>query len=154
MAHQHTIIVAVNNAAASMEAVAVACTTARQRKSKIFAVHVIEVPRTLPLNAGLEAEARRGDQVLRKAEAAAGAAGHSVLGELLQARDAGQAIVDEARDRTADIVVLGVARQEVVGEFRLGPTAAYVLKHADCDVWLVRQGMTKPHSHDEEGESR
>lgn len=154
MAHSHTIVVAVNSAPASLEALALACTAAKQRKSKIYGVHVIEVARSLPLNAELEADARKAEQVLRKAEQAAAAMGSTITGELLQARDAGQAIVDEALDKEADVIVLGVPAGSKVGESRLGRTASFVLKHAACDVWLVRQGTSKTRTHDEEEHGR
>jgi nucleotide-binding universal stress UspA family protein len=123
-----------------MEALALACVVARQRKAKVFAVNVIEVLRSLPLDAQLDTDARRGEQVLRKAEEVASAQGYQVSGELLQAREAGQAIVDEARERDIDVIVLGVRRRPLVGHFDMGRTAEFVLRNAPCEVWVVRQG--------------
>ena len=146
MATQHTILVPVVNSPASLQAVAVACGTARQRKSKVYAVHVIEVLRTMPLNADMESEARRGEQLLRKVEQTGHSAGCQVIGELLQAREAGQAIVDEARERQADMIVMGIDHKARLGDFEIGAAAQFVLKHASCEVWVVRQG-TNGHSH-------
>src|SRR4051794_35717534 len=113
MATNHIILVPVTNSPASLEAVSVACVLAKQRKSKVYAVHVIEVVRALPLNAEMDADARRGEQLLRKAEEIASSVGSHLEGELLQAREAGQAIVDEARDRKADTVVLGIGHKRI-----------------------------------------
>ena len=140
MAHQQTILVPIANTPASISAVNIACTVAKARKSKLYVVHVIEVLRTLPLNAELQSEARRGDQVLRRAEEVATQAGYHISAELLQAREAGQAIVDEARDRNVDTIIMGIGNRPIIGEFQLGRTAQFVLKHSGCDVWLVRPG--------------
>jgi nucleotide-binding universal stress UspA family protein len=150
MANPQTILVPVSNSPASMEAVASACALAKARKSKVYVVHVIEVSRSLPLNAELDSEARRGEQVLRRAEEIASHAGYHISGELLQARQAGQAIVDEARERNIDTVILGVPYMDLIGDFRVGRTAQFVLKHAECEVWLIRQGKSAASSHERE----
>ena len=62
-------------------------------------------------------------------------------GELLQAREAGQAIVDEARDRGVDAIILGIGYKRLIGAFQVGRTADFVLKNAPCQVWVVRQGV-------------
>lgn len=143
MANQHTILVPVTNTAASMEAMSAAVLLAKQRKSKVIALHVIEVGRALPLDAELDAEARRGEQVLRRAEEIAAAAGIHVSGELIQARKAGQAIVDEATDRGIDTIIMGVGYKRMIGAIQMGRTAEYVLRNAPCQVWLVRQALTQ-----------
>jgi nucleotide-binding universal stress UspA family protein len=139
MAHQPSYLVPVTDSPASLEAVEVACGLAKQRKARIYTVHVIEVLRSLPLNAGMETEARRGEQILRKAGELAAHGGCHAEASLLQARDAGQAIVDEARDRGVDAVILGVGYKRIIGSFQIGRTTDYVLKNASCQVWVVRQ---------------
>lgn len=150
MANLQTILVPVSNTPASMEAVATACALAKARKSKVYVVHVIEVSRSLPLNAELDSEARRGEQILRRADEVASHAGYHVSGELLQARQAGQAIVDEARDRGIGTVILGIPYKDLIGDFRVGRTAQFVLKHAECAVWIIRQGKAAAPSHERE----
>lgn len=141
MSTQHTTLVPIVNSPASLEAVAIACAQEKARKGKVVVVHIIEVLRSLPLNAEMEAEARRGEQLLRRAEEIAGAHGYQVKGELLQAREAGQAIVDEARDRGVDAIILGIGYKRLIGAFQVGRTADFVLKNAPCQVWVVRQGV-------------
>jgi nucleotide-binding universal stress UspA family protein len=141
MAHQPSYLVPVSESPASLEAVEIACGLARQRKARIYTVHVIEVLRSLPLNAGMETEARRGEQLLRRAEDVASHSGCHVEAALLQARDAGQAIVDEARDRGVSAIILGVGYKRIIGSFQIGRTADYVLKNASCQVWVVRQSV-------------
>lgn len=141
MSTPQTILVPISNSPASLEAVALACTVAKQRKGRVYGVHVIEVLRSLPLNAEMEAEARKGEQLIHRAEEVASHAGGQFTGALLQAREAGQAIVDEARDRGVDAIVLGIGYKRVIGNFQVGRTADYILKHATSQVWVVRQGV-------------
>ena len=61
-----------------------------------------------------------------------------VEGDLLQARDAGHAIVDEAIERQADAIVLGVPFRRPFGEFEMGKVPAHVLRTAQCEVILLR----------------
>ena len=82
----------------------VAATVAKPRKGRVYVVHIIEVTRSLPLNAELDAEARRGEQLIRQAEEVAAHAGYPVSGTLLQAREAGSAILEEALEAMGVVV--------------------------------------------------
>lgn len=144
MPNAQTFLVPVSSSPASLEAVSIACGVAKQRKGKVYVVHVIEVLRALPLNAEMQSEARRGEQILRHAEEAAQHAGYQVVGELLQAREAGQALVEEARERGVDAIVMGIGYKRLIGAFEVGRTADYVLKNASCQVWVVRQALSAP----------
>lgn len=143
MDNWRTFLVAVTRSRASLEAVQLAASLAKAKRAQVFLVHVIEVSRSLPLNAELDAEARRGEQVIQRAEAAASAAGcPSARGVLVQAREAGPALLEEARDRHADVIILGLP--PFVAEdrpFAIGKTAEYLLRHAPCEVWLIRRPM-------------
>jgi len=59
--------------------------------------------------------------------------------ELLQARDAGPAIVEEITHWKADLVVVGMPFRMRFGEFHMGRTAPYVLRHAPCRTMLFRE---------------
>ena len=132
---------------------AVAAGIARPKKGQVYVVHVIEVNRSLPLNAELEAEARRGEQLIRRAEEVAAESGHPVTGTLLQAREAGEAIVEEARDQAVDAIILGLPSRRPGGSSLLGRTVEYVMNHATCAVWVVRESMAPAgHHHNENGE--
>ena len=59
-----------------------------------------------------------------------------IVTNLVRARKAGRAIVDEAERRGTEIIVLGAPR----GRHRdiFGKTVDYVLKNAPCRVWVAR----------------
>jgi nucleotide-binding universal stress UspA family protein len=134
-----SIMVPVDGSNASLVAVALACDIARRNKGKVYVVHVIEVKRTMPLDAALEFEAAASDEIISRAERLGSDLRCQVEGEILQARQAGHAIVDEAIERSADLVILGLERPDSSGEFQVGPVADYVLKNAPCEVWVCRR---------------
>lgn len=119
-------------------AVDFACTIAKRTRGKVHVVHVIEVKRALALDADLTDEAQRGEQILSQAEATAHRQDFEVEGDLLQARDAGHAIVDEAVERQADAIIIGVPYRKPFGDFELSKVPAHVLKTAQCEVILLR----------------
>jgi nucleotide-binding universal stress UspA family protein len=132
------IVVPIDGSHASLDALALACSLAKRNKGTVYAVYVIAVARAMPLDAEMEEEGRRGEAVLQQAEEYAAKLDFAVSGELLQARDAGHAIVDEAADRDVSAIVMGVNYKEKVGEFELDSNSQYVLKNAHCQVILVR----------------
>lgn len=133
-----SILVPVNGAEPSLNAVDFACNLAKRSRAKVHVVHVIEVKRSLPLDAELVGEAQAGEAILAEAEAVARRQDFEVAGDLLQARDAGHAIVDEAVERQADVIILGVPFRRPFGEFELGKVASHVLKSAHCEVIMLR----------------
>jgi nucleotide-binding universal stress UspA family protein len=136
-----TILVPVDGSQASMDALALACLLAKRNKGKVYAVYVIEVARTLPLDADLNPEAQGGEQILARAEQVADSLDFAVTGELLQARDAGHAIVDEAIERDVDAIVAGIEYNRTLGEFQMGQTSQYVLRNAPCQVIVCRSAV-------------
>ncbi len=143
MAGFRSILAPVVNDAASLEAVAVGASLARQTKGRLTLLHVIEVERSLPVAADIGLEAQSGEALLRRACAIAEREGGGFVLEddLLQARAAGATIVAEAKSRGVDVILLGVSSTPLLGHFELGPTASYVLAHASCAVWIVRERM-------------
>jgi nucleotide-binding universal stress UspA family protein len=134
-----TILVPTDGSGASMWAVSLACGIAKKNKGKVYVVHVIEVKRSLPLDAELEPEASEGEKILLQAEKVGDDLDFEVEGELLQAREAGHAVVDEAIERGVDGIIVGVEYRRPFGEFQLGRLPQYVLRNAPCLVWICRQ---------------
>lgn len=133
------ILVPVNGSSSDRQAIELACSAAKRNKAKVYAIYVIEVKRTLPLDAEIEPEIQRGETVLDSAERYAAGADYEVNTEILQAREVGPAVVDEAVERGVDVVIMGLSYKKKFGEFTLGRTANYVLKNAPCWVWVCRE---------------
>jgi nucleotide-binding universal stress UspA family protein len=135
------LVVPVNGSASDQDALELACIVARRQKARVEAVFVIQVKRSLPLDADMSAEIERGEEELDQAEQTAARLEVELETSLLQARDIGAAIVDEAAQAEADAIVLGLPYRRRFGEFEVGDTATYVMKNAPCRVWIVRAPM-------------
>ncbi len=132
------ILVPMRGTGADEEAIRLACTLAQKAKAQVYVAHVIEVERSLPLDAQVDSELEKAEEVLTRAEDIAADVGYDIDTDLLQARDAGPGIVQEAMAREVDLIVMGVGYKKRLGEFDLGETIAHVLKEAPCQVLLYR----------------
>ncbi|HEX7196019.1 MAG TPA: universal stress protein [Candidatus Limnocylindria bacterium] len=111
---------------------------------EVIAVHVVEIDWTLPLDADIAGRSEEVQRVLDSAEAIAEERKIVMEPVLLQARDVGAALVDEATERSADLLVVGLPyRQRFGGEFDIGRTVPYILQNAPCAVWVVREPMSE-----------
>ncbi len=133
-----SFLVPVDGTEAAYSALAVVCDLARQTKARVNALHVIEVPRSLPLESDMPDAALRGERILERAEAVGQEHKVTVDADLLQARQAGHAVVDEAVDRGVDAIVAGLDYHRPYGRFELGRLPQYVMEHSPAQVWLLR----------------
>jgi len=112
----------------------------RGRQVELVGVHVIEVDWTHGLTEDLASASDVPQRILDGAEATAEAARVPMATVLLQARDVGPALVDEAVQRDADLIVIGLPyRRRLGGDFDEGKTVPYVLANAPNQVWVVRE---------------
>jgi nucleotide-binding universal stress UspA family protein len=132
------ILVPVSGAKADDEAVRLACRLAKRTKGKIWAVYVITVSRSLPLDAELETEIKQGEEILNKAERIAEEQEYELETDLLQAREAGPTIIDEAIEHDVDLILMGVQYKRSFGQFSLGSVIPYVLRNATKRVILYQ----------------
>ena len=133
------ILVPVSGAETDIEAVRLGCRLARRGKAKVMVVTVLEIRRSLALGTVQDADMERAGRLLDDAEKAARELDTVIESELLQARDAGPAIVEEITQWRADLVVVGMPFRMRFGEFHMGRTAPYVLRHAPCRTLLFRE---------------
>jgi APA family basic amino acid/polyamine antiporter len=141
-------------------------------ETRLHLVYVIEVPLALPLDAELPPEV---EEEAQRALARAGDVGEEyedvrVAAEVVRARDIGAGIVEEARRRGAEAIVIGgEPPSKIKGGATLGGIGAakpaeigaateYVLKKAPCRVLLTAppedaQGRLTPESPDAPVES-
>jgi len=138
----HKILVPVVGTEADEDAIRLACRLAKKNKGKIYAVYVITIKRTLPLDAEIEPEIRQGEEILDRIERVAEEQDCEIETDLLQARDAVPAIVDETVERGVDLILIGVKYKRRFGQFYLGSVVPYVLKNAPCRVILYHQYTT------------
>ncbi len=148
------ILVPVNGDANGERAVRMACRLVKRSKDKgtVFVLNVVEVGRNLPIESPEPDELDRCESILHSMERVAREEKCPVEAEILQAREAGPAVVDEAIEREADLIIISLAFKKRHGEFSLGDTTAYVLKKAPCRVLISREpadvGTDRPDPHE------
>ena len=138
----HRILVPVIGTGAADYAVGLACGLAKKQKALIYAAYVIPIERTLPLDVEIEGEIQKAEDILNHIERVAEAQDYKIETELLQAREAGPAIINEAIEREVDLILMGVEYKKRFGKFSLGDVVPYVLENAPCRVILYHQPVT------------
>src|SRR5216110_3395171 len=118
------ILVALAGTSADPDMLRLVASIAKPAKAEVVGIHVIEVRWNLPLDAVLEPELDRGE-------------------ELLQARDAAAAIVDTAVERKSDLIVVAMPFRKRLGRVYVGRTVQNVYVNAPCAVLAYRQEETR-----------
>ena len=137
------ILVPLAGTAIDPDVIEYAIALGRSHKAKITAVHVIEVKWNMPLDAVLEAELERGEEILAHAEHVAQKLGAQITTEVLQAREAAAAIVDTAVEQGCQLILLGMPYRKRLGRVYVGRTVEDVYVKAPCAVLAYRQEEPK-----------
>ena len=137
------ILVPLAGTAIDPDVIEYAIALGRSHKAKITAVHVIEVKWNMPLDAVLDAELERGEEILGLAEQVAQKLGSQITTEVLQARDAAAAIVDTAVEHGSELILLGMPFRKRLGRVYVGHTVEDVYVKAPCAVLAYRQEEPK-----------
>lgn len=112
---------------------------AGREEVEVSLLHVIEVTFDRNLDAEDEAAVAAADQVLSRAEAALVEKGVPVRTSTVQARAAGPAIVDDANEVGAELIVMGLRyKKRFGGEWDAGRTVPYVMRNSTAPVWCLR----------------
>jgi basic amino acid/polyamine antiporter, APA family len=120
------------------EMVATAIAIAKDTDARVEAVTVVRVPRRYSLEGDLPPNvAARVEASLEEARGLGDDHGVPVETGVVRTRSIGQAIVDEARARGADLIVLGSAPRWRRQSRFFSPTVDFVLREAPCEVLVV-----------------
>ncbi|HEX7498165.1 MAG TPA: universal stress protein [Candidatus Limnocylindrales bacterium] len=135
-------VIALNGGPVDNTIVRLAIEATRSPHAELVAVHVVELDWTQPLDADVAERSEEAQRVLDMAEGVAEGLHAKLESVLVQARDVGAAIVDEAEAREADLLILGLPyKTRFGGDFAVGRAVTYALKNAPCAVWVVREPM-------------
>ena len=93
------------------EALDVACRLATERRARVVALAVVEVPLELPLDAEMPQAEAEANELLDYARTIGDSYGVDVIGRIVRDRRAGRAIVREAEQRNSEIIVMGAPRR-------------------------------------------
>jgi APA family basic amino acid/polyamine antiporter len=119
------------------ETVQMACEIAKLHNAEITALHVIEIPASLPLDIGIPHRLALAEAVLKRAEAIAGEIGVTLNLKILRSRSLPETIVDVADKGKYDLIVLGaLISSKERRKSGMGPIPVQVLRKATCRVWV------------------
>lgn len=125
------------------------CKLARADRTRLTAIYVVEVDWRHGLDDELGTEREKASRTLDVAEGVAEREKVVLETQLLQARDVGAALVDEAVALEADAIVLGLPyRVRFGGDFAIGEVIPYVFKNAPCRVLVIREPVADSEARD------
>lgn len=115
-------------------AVELACRLGKEQKAEILLLYVLEVPRTLPLNAPLPADEAKAQETLKRAQEIVYLHGLPWGIRIERAREAASGILHVAKEYDVDLIVLGTRPGAVRDQGILGRTTLALLRQAPCEV--------------------
>jgi APA family basic amino acid/polyamine antiporter len=119
------------------EVFATALRLAEEQQAMITALHVIAVPLDKPLEAPLFDQEERAAASLAEAKLLATEHGVEVEAVMVRGRGIGVAVVEEAKARDVDLIVMGSSPRWRRQSRFFGPTVEHVLKRAHCEVMVI-----------------
>jgi nucleotide-binding universal stress UspA family protein len=138
--HTNRILVPVQGTALSDRMVALGEQMAKARKAQLVVFCVVEVPWALPLDAHIAEAKQIAEETLHRARRITNRYDVPLITRIAHARAAGHAVVDEAVETGADIILMGDLPGRA-GETRFNETTNYVFTHAPCEVVIDRPAM-------------
>ena len=139
------ILVPVNGKPYSERSFRWACQIAREAKTELHAVYVIEVPLALSLESEISDDINKGEEILARIEAIASEEKYKGLqARFLRARQAGPAVVAESENKFMDLLIVGVPYKRQFGKCSLGSTASYIFHNVSCQIMLSREQAPSP----------
>ena len=130
----HRILVPTVGASYSEKGIELACRLGHEQKAKIILTYVLEVPRTLPLNAFLPETESKAKKAIERAKEIVVLHGLEATDRIERAREAGEGIIRAANDQGVDAIVMGVRPRIGLTQDLLGRTTDTLLRRAPCEV--------------------
>jgi len=111
---------------------------AKTHGAHITALHVIEIPPSLPLDTFFPEKLAVADSIMEQSQAIGREYEIPIDAQVQQSRSAGETIVELAKDGAYDLIILGAkARPSAPGLSSLGTTAEHVIRNAPGRVWVM-----------------
>lgn len=130
------ILVPTSGTPYSEKGIELACRLGEEQKAEIYLVNIIEVPRTLPLEAPMPEAEVKAEDIVKRGQAIIELRGLPSKSEVRRGRIAGEEIIRAAKDWEADLIVMGIRSQIRMAREILGRNSDLVLRRATCEVIL------------------
>ena len=116
-----------------------ACSIARQEKEKLTLLYVIEIDRKYPVDREVEGETDRAEEALQEMEKLSKKYKVKAIGQILQARSKGSAVLSQVDELKANCIIMGAQSDPRVELMDFGKTARHILNQTQCAL-IVCQG--------------
>ena len=119
------------------DAIQFAAKLAKMHGAEMTALHVIEIPPSLPLDTFFPEKLALADSIMEQSQAIGREYEVPVDAQVRQARFAGETVVEIAKEGRYDLIILGAKPRQAPGLSSLGTTVEYVIRNAPGRVWLM-----------------
>lgn len=110
----------------------------QEQKAEILLGYVLEVPRTLPLEAPMPQEEARAWEALRMAKTIVEMHGLPSSMQIMRARVAGERIIQVAREQEVDMIILGLHPGMGLSYDLFARTVDVLMRRAPCELLVDR----------------
>jgi nucleotide-binding universal stress UspA family protein len=118
----------------SEKGIELACRLGEGQQAEIVLTYVLEIPRTLPLNAPIPEAEQQAQDALDRGKGIVELHHLTPILRLERARQAGEGIVKVAKDNDVDVIVLGMRPGFRGAQTGWGRTTDTLLRKAHCEV--------------------
>ncbi len=118
----------------SEKGIELACRLGTEQEAEIVLTYVLEIPRTLPLNAPIPEAEKEANEALKRGKEIVELHNLIPILRLERAREAGEGIVKVAKDNDVDVIVLGIRPTWRGSQNIWGKTTDILLRKAPCEV--------------------
>jgi nucleotide-binding universal stress UspA family protein len=118
----------------SEKGIELACRLGIEQEAEIVLTYVLEIPRTLPLNAPIPESEAEANEALKRGKEIVELHHLVPILRLERAREAGEGIVKVAKENQVDVIVLGIRPTWHGSQNIWGKTTDILLRKAPCEV--------------------
>ena len=144
-----TVIVPLAGDDRDIETVSLACSLYRTKETRrtVIALRVVEIDRSLPINADLSQEVNAANAMIedirQKTMDLFKLNECDFVADVRQARVIGSAIIEDAEEFKADLIVMSLKAGQELGEYSMGSIVPYVLENAKCRIIVDQESVSK-----------
>jgi len=123
---------------AHSDVIQAACELAKIHNAKIIALHVVEMPASIPLDFPLPQSFRYGEELLKRVEAVGREFNITIELKIIGARSTTKAIIETIQEEHCDLLILGGAKDNnTFSHKRVGSLTDELIKISPCRVWVL-----------------
>jgi nucleotide-binding universal stress UspA family protein len=128
------ILVPTSGVTYSEKGIELACRLGVKQEAEIVLTYVLEIPRTLPLDAPIPEAEKQAEEALQRGKEIVELHHLTPILRIERAREAGEGIVKVAKDSDVDVIVLGIRPSWHGTQTGWGKTTETLLRKAPCEV--------------------